>query len=141
LSVDIKCSATSRQTTSHHRTQQDTSAEEFAQHWNFLCNLQDPTGPTSRWPDHLEEVDQNLDDIEDFLEDEPERRIPPEDLDLDHEWFQLIQMEKAIEEKKNKLRGNEAQQRRYPDEDHETFWKDGEGLTEQGDNLDDKDLE
>jgi hypothetical protein len=53
------------------QSQQDTSAEEFAQHWNFLCNLQDPARSTSRRPDHLVEVDQNLDDIEDFVEDEP----------------------------------------------------------------------
>jgi hypothetical protein len=52
-------------------SKQDTSAEEFAQHWNFLCNLQDPARSTPRRPDHLDEVDQNLDDIEDFVENEP----------------------------------------------------------------------
>jgi hypothetical protein len=54
------------------QSQQDTSAEEFAQHWNFLCNFQNPARSTSKRPGHLEEVDQNLDDIEDFLEEEPE---------------------------------------------------------------------
>ncbi len=47
----------------------DTSAEEFAQNWNFLCKLQ---GPAKSIPDHnrLSEVDQNLDDVEDFVEDD-----------------------------------------------------------------------
>jgi hypothetical protein len=51
------------------QSQQDTSAEEFAQHWNFLCNLQGPAKSQTR-PDSLDEVDQNLDDVEDFVEDE-----------------------------------------------------------------------
>jgi hypothetical protein len=123
------------------QSQQDTSAEEFAQHWNFLCNLQDPARSTSRRPDHLEEEDLNLDDIEDFVENEPERCILPEDLELDQEWLQLIQMERALEEKKNQLRGHEAQKRRDPDEDHELFWEDGESLAKQNDHLDDEDLE
>ena len=48
--------------------------------------------------------------------------MEPEDLELDHEWLQLIQMEKAIEEKKNQLRGTGAQKRWDPDEGHELFW-------------------
>jgi len=168
------------------QSQQDTSAEEFAQHWNFLCNLQGPATSTSR-PDRLDEVDQNLDDVEDFVEDEPNTRNhrfevlgqekfrqrkrvslcrhnlqgrayltarrtkmtlrqpeqlrQPEDLELDHEWLQLIQMEKAIEEKKNQLWGNGAQKRGDPDEDHETFWEDKESSTERNDHLDDEDLQ
>ncbi len=59
-----------------------------------------------------------------------ERLMEPEDLELDHEWLQLIQMEKAIEEKKNLLRETGAQNRWNPDEDHETFWKDEESFTE-----------
>jgi hypothetical protein len=55
------------------QSQQDTSAEEFAQNWNFLCNLQGPAKSKSG-PDSLDEVDQNLDDIEDFVEDEPNTR-------------------------------------------------------------------
>jgi hypothetical protein len=108
------------------QSQQDTSAEEFAQHWNFLCNLQDPARSTSRQPDRLEEVDLSLDDIEDFVENEPERCIPPEDLEPDQEWLQLIQMERTLEEKRNQLRGHGAQKHRDPDEDHEPFWEDGE---------------
>ncbi len=60
---------------------------------------------------------------------------------LDHEWLQLIQMEKAIEEKKNQLRGTRARSRGDPDEDHETFWDDEESLTERNEPLDDGDLE
>jgi hypothetical protein len=66
-----------------------------------------------------------------------ERRMQPEDLELDHEWLQLIQMEKAIEEKKNQLRGNGAQKRGNPDEDQDTFWEDEESFTERNDHLDD----
>ncbi len=50
-------------------------------------------------------------------------------------------MERAIEEKKNKLRGDEAQQRRSPNEAHEPFGRNGESLAEQSDHLDDEDLE
>jgi hypothetical protein len=51
------------------QSQHDTSAEEFAQNWNFLCKLQ---GPAKSNPDHnrLSEVDQNLDDAEDFVEND-----------------------------------------------------------------------
>ncbi len=168
------------------QNQPDTSAEEFAQHWNFLCNLQGPA-KFKTGPDSLDEVDQNLDDVEDFVEEEPnstnhyfeargrdeflqrkrvslcrhklqgraypkvkkdktipkqpERLMEPEDLELDHEWLQLIQMEKAIKEKKNQLRGTEAQNCWDPDEDHETFWDNEESLTEQHEHLDDGDLE
>jgi hypothetical protein len=51
------------------QSQPDTSAEEFAQHWNFLCNLQGPA-KFKTGPDSLDEVDQNLDDAEDFVEEE-----------------------------------------------------------------------
>jgi hypothetical protein len=47
----------------------DTSAEEFAQNWYFLCNLQ---GPAKSEIDHghLSDAHQNLDDVEDFMEDD-----------------------------------------------------------------------
>jgi hypothetical protein len=67
--------------------------------------------------------------------------MEPEDLKLDHEWLQLIQMERAIEEKKNQLRETRAQNCGDPDEDHETFWENENGLTERSDHLDDGDLE
>jgi hypothetical protein len=51
------------------QSQPDTTAEEFAQLWNFLCNFQGPAKFKTR-PDSLDEVDQNLDDVEDFVEEE-----------------------------------------------------------------------
>ncbi len=166
------------------QSQQDTSAEEFTLNWNFLCKLQ---GPAKSRNNHINDVDQNLDDVEDFMENEPhiknhhfevlgqgkflqrkrvspcrhklqgraypkikktktilrqpEQLLEPEDLELDHEWLQLIQMEKAIEEKKNQLQGTEAQNHWDLDEDHETFWEDDESFTERNDHLDDGDLE
>ncbi len=67
--------------------------------------------------------------------------MEPEDLELDHEWLQLIQMEKAIKEQKNQLRGTEAQGRWDPDGDHETLWDNKDSLTERNEHLDDGDLE
>ncbi len=52
------------------QSQSDTMAEEFAQQWNFLCNLQGPAKFTTG-TDNLDEVDQNLDDVEDFVEEAP----------------------------------------------------------------------
>jgi hypothetical protein len=51
------------------QNQHDTSAEEFAQNWNFLCNFQ---GPAKSEIDHgcLSDAHQNLDDVEDFMEDD-----------------------------------------------------------------------
>jgi hypothetical protein len=49
------------------QSRQDTSAEEFAQTWNFLCSLQVPTNAESGL-DSLDKVEQDLDDIEDFVE-------------------------------------------------------------------------
>jgi hypothetical protein len=46
----------------------DTSAEEFTQAWNFLCNLRAPVSAELGF-DSLSQVDQDLDDIEDFMED------------------------------------------------------------------------
>ena len=47
----------------------DTSAEDFAQAWNFLCNLRAP-GKAESGFDSLSQVDQDLDDIKDFVEDD-----------------------------------------------------------------------
>jgi hypothetical protein len=51
------------------QSRQDTSADEFAQNWNFLCDLQGPATSKSGL-DSLNGVDQNLDDIEDFMEED-----------------------------------------------------------------------
>jgi hypothetical protein len=53
------------------QSRQDMSAEEFAQTWNFLSNLQVP-GNDESGLDSLDKVDQDLDDIEDFVEDDPD---------------------------------------------------------------------
>ncbi len=45
----------------------DMSAEEFAQAWNLLCNLRAP-GKAAPGFDNLNQTDQDLDDIEDFVE-------------------------------------------------------------------------
>ncbi len=151
------------------QSQQDTSAEEFAQNWNFLCDLQGPAKSKSGH-DRLNGVNQNLDDVEDFMEKDtdnkdhsfgvlgqekylqrkqvslcrhklqgraypkvkktktirrqPEQLMEPEDLELDHEWLQLIQMEKAIANQKNQLLGTGVESHWDPNEDHETFWED-----------------
>jgi hypothetical protein len=47
----------------------DTSAEEFAQAWNLLCNLR-ALGKAESGFDSLSQVDQDLDDIKDFVEDD-----------------------------------------------------------------------
>ncbi len=60
------------------QSQLDTSAEEFPQAWNFLCDLQVPVSAESGF-DSLSQVDQDLDDIEDFVED---------DADLEYHRFE-----------------------------------------------------
>jgi hypothetical protein len=60
---------------------------------------------------------------------------------LDHEWLQLIQLERAIDKHKNQLLEAEAGDHGDPDMDNEPFWEDGESLANQSDPLDDKDLE
>jgi hypothetical protein len=169
------------------QSQHDTSAEEFAQNWKFLCKLQGPA-ESKLDHDHLSDVDQNLDDIEDFVEDDtdfeedkfealgreknqkrkrvslcrhklqgqaypkirksktileqPERLPEQEDANLDHEWLQLIQMERTIKEQKNKLLKTRAKDHWDPDEDREMFWEtEGSPVNKQDDHLDDGDLE
>jgi hypothetical protein len=168
------------------QSQPDTSAEEFAQHWNFLCNLQGPANSKSGL-DSLNEVDQNLEDVGDFVEDDPniedhrfevpgqeiilrrkqvslcrhklqgraypkvkkfktvwrpqEQLLEPEDPELDHEWLQLIQMERAIENHKNQLLETGVKGQWNSDEDRETFWENEENLAKRDDHLDDGDLE
>jgi hypothetical protein len=54
------------------QNQYDISVEEFAQNWNFLCNLQSPDTTGTGYPNHrhLDDVHQNLTDDEYFTEDE-----------------------------------------------------------------------
>jgi hypothetical protein len=66
------------------QSQHDTSAEEFAQNWNFLCKLQGPA-KSKLDHDHLSDVDPNLDDVEDFVED---------DTDFEEDKFEALGREK-----------------------------------------------
>ena len=75
------------------QSQLDTSAEEFAQAWNFLCNLQNPVNAESKF-DNLSQVDQDLDDIEDFVED---------DADLEGRYFKNMEREIPIRRKEVSL--------------------------------------
>jgi hypothetical protein len=153
----------------------DTSAEEFAQAWNLLCNFRTTSEATPRI-NNLDQIDQNLDDIEDFvgydvgLEDNRfeklQQEVPirrrqvslcrhklqtraypkfpkikkvwrssepkpePETTDLDCEWLQLIQLEKAVEKQKNQLLEAEAGDRGDPDTDGMPFSENEEDLAE-----------
>ncbi len=164
----------------------DTPAEEFAQAWNLLCNLRTP-GKVLTGLHDLDQIDQDLDDIEDFVEYDvdlehhrfgklkpqipiqrrqvslcrhklqarafpksPNRRkvwrssepkSTPENQDLDHEWLQLIQLEKEIDEQKKLLLATKTGHHEDLEEDNDLFWEDGESLAKQGDHLDDGDLE
>jgi len=82
----------------------DTSAEEFAQNWNFLCNFQ---GPAKSRIDHgcLSGTHQNLDDIEDFMKD---------DTDFEEEKFEALEREKNLKRKRVSLCGHKLQGRVYP---------------------------
>jgi hypothetical protein len=64
----------------------DTSAEEFAQAWNSLCNLGTP-GKAESGFDNLSQIDQDLDDIEDFVED---------DVSLEYHRFEELKREIPI---------------------------------------------
>jgi hypothetical protein len=169
------------------QSQQDMSAEEFAQNWNFLCNLQGPAKSKSGY-DRINGINDNLEDVEDFVEQDtdiedhnfgirgqdkhlqrkqvrlcrhklqrqaypkvkrnntvltqPERLQPLEDPELDHEWLQLIQMEKTIANQKHQLLKTGVKDYWGPDEDRENFWEDEESpADERADHLDDGDLE
>jgi len=60
---------------------------------------------------------------------------------LDHEWLQLIQLERAINRQKKLLLETEVGDHGDPEKDNEPFWEDGESLAKQSDHLDDEDLE
>ncbi len=72
----------------------------------------------------------------------PEQLLQPDDLELDHEWLQLIQMEKTIQTQKNQLLKNKVKSHWYQNNDHQTFWEDKESsANERDDHLDNGDLE
>jgi hypothetical protein len=82
----------------------DTSADEFAQAWNFLCNLQAPDKAESGI-DSLSQVDQDLDDIEDFVED---------DVGLEHHRFEELEQKIPIQRKQVSLCRHKLQKQAYP---------------------------
>ncbi len=86
------------------QNQPDTSADEFAQHWNFLCNFQGPAKFKTA-PDNLDEVDQNLDDIEDFVEEEPT---------ITNHHFDGLEQAKLLLRKRVSLCRHKLQGRAYP---------------------------
>jgi hypothetical protein len=67
--------------------------------------------------------------------------LEPETTDLDHEWLQLIQLEKAIDEQKKLLLATEIGDHGDPEEDNEPFWEDGGSLAKRSNHLENKDLE
>ncbi len=64
----------------------------------------------------------------------------PETADLDHEWLQLIQLEKVIDEQKKLLLATETGDHGDLQEENEPFWEAGESLAKRSDHLDDEDL-
>jgi len=71
----------------------------------------------------------------------PENNLEPENQDLEHEWFQLVQMEKAIEKRRNQLREAEAGDRGETETDDRPFDENEEDLAKLSENLEDGDLE
>ncbi len=166
------------------QNQYDISAEEFAQNFNFLCNLQSPNTTGTGYPDHrrLNNVHQNFTHDEDFTEVETdtekeeleklprinhkrkwislcrhklqgrayhrfrELKMTPkqpeqEEVEPDHEWLQLIQMERMIERQKQELPKNGAQDFEDEDDGWDELREAEEGpVKEEDDSLDDGDL-
>jgi hypothetical protein len=67
--------------------------------------------------------------------------MKPENPELDQEWLQLIQMERAIEKYKNQLLETGIERHEDPDEDSEPFWENEESLAKRDDHLYSEDLE
>jgi hypothetical protein len=86
------------------QSQHDTSAEEFAQNWNFLYKLQSLANSKSD-PDRLSDVDQNLDDVEDLMEDET---------DWEENKLEAMGREKNLQRKRVSLCRHKLQGRAYP---------------------------
>ncbi len=170
------------------QNQHDTSAEEFAQNWNFLWTLQGSDTTRAGYPDQgrLTDVHQSLNDKDNFTEfetdpeneesetaaqmnhkwkrislcqhklqgraypqfrkiktkpEQPERPPKQEEAESDHEWLQLIQMEKMIDRKKRNLLETGAQDLWDMDNDRDALWEaEGGPVKEEDDSLDDGDL-
>jgi hypothetical protein len=85
------------------QSQSDTAAEDFAQQWNFQCNLQGPA-KFETGPDSLDEVDQNLDDVKDFVEEEP---------NINHH-LEVLGRDKLLQRKRVSFCRHKLQRRAYP---------------------------
>ncbi len=72
---------------------------------------------------------------------QPEQLLEREETASDHEWLQLIQMEKMIETQKSKMLKTGAQNHWDLDDDRETLWEaEGGPVKEEDDSLVDEDL-
>jgi hypothetical protein len=60
---------------------------------------------------------------------------------LEHEWLQLLRMERAIKKHKNQPLETGIEGHGKLNEDGEPSWEDEESLAERDDHLDDEDLE
>ncbi len=195
MPLEQKINCRSRKDTFNQEVQQqwqqnrhDTTAEEFAQTWNFLWTFQGPDPTQTGYPDHgcLTDVHQNLTDDEDITgvenddekeelgktslnkpkrkrislcrhklqggaypqfrkmkttPEEPDRLPEWEEAESDHEWLQLIQMEKMIEKHKHDLLKTRAQDHWDMDDDRKALWEaEGGPVKEKDDSLDDGDL-
>ncbi len=86
------------------QSRHDTSAEEFAQNWNFLCNFQ---GPANSKIEHgrLSDAHQNLNDVKNFMEN---------DNDFEEEKLEALGREKNLKRKRVSLCRHKLQGRAYP---------------------------
>ncbi len=66
--------------------------------------------------------------------------MEPENPELDHEWLQLIQVEKEIDKQKKLLLVSRIKDHGDPDEDKEPFWEARENFAKRSDHLDNEDL-
>ncbi len=81
----------------------DTSAEEFAQNWNFLYDFQGPT-KSKIDPGRPNYAHQNIDDRKNFLED---------DTNFEEEIFETLERVKNIKRKRVSLCRHKLQGRAY----------------------------
>jgi hypothetical protein len=103
------------------KSRSDTSAEEFVQEWNFLCDLQTPDKAESG-PDDLSQIDQNLDDIEDFVEN---------DVGLEYHRFEELERKIPLRRGQISLCRHKLQARVYPKSTKEKkVWRSPERMLE-----------
>jgi hypothetical protein len=99
-----------RQQWEQHRL--DTSAQKFAQDWNFFCHFQAPSDANSRTND-LNQVDSNLDDIKDFVE---------ANTNCDGYTLEEPEPGRSIQRKQVRLCRHKLQARSYPKKTKKKAW-------------------